>query len=59
MTKHVKMEPNAFADVDPGNKTPKALEAIVMKALQKNPDLRFQSMKALNRELALLLSQLK
>lgn len=59
MTKHVKMEPNAFADVDPGSKTPKALEAIVMKALQKNPDLRFQSMKALNRELALLLSQLK
>lgn len=59
MTKHVKMPPNAFADVDPGNKTPKALEEIVMKALQKNPDLRFQSMKSLNRELALLLSQLK
>lgn len=45
--KHVNEDPAPFEEVLPGNDIPKALEALVMKCLMKDPALRFQSMNEL------------
>lgn len=48
---HVLDEPKSFSEVDVLNKTPSSVEAVVMKALRKQPGERQQDMEALAQEL--------
>ncbi len=51
MSKHISEIPKSFADVRPDLYIPERLEAVVFKALQKNPSHRHQSMLELKQEL--------
>ncbi len=53
MSKHISEMPPSFSDVRPDLYIPERLEAVVFKALKKNPEERHQSMAELERELEL------
>ncbi len=58
MKMQVSAKPLSFRAADPDSNCPQLLEKIVMKCLAKDPDRRFQTMKSLNRELAVVLTNL-
>ncbi|MBK7582298.1 MAG: serine/threonine protein kinase [Myxococcales bacterium] len=57
MACHIKEPPPAFAEVAPEAYVPLALEAVVRRALQKNPDARHQSAEAFIVDLDVALAQ--